>query len=94
MSNLELYTILDRATGVNQIMTSPEKTEKAMIRAFEDIVKNNPTINKHREDFVLVKLGKMNQQTGDIEPNYEEIFEASDFYNGETETKKGEELER
>lgn len=77
--NLEIYTIFDRVAGIGSLMTSPINTEKAMIRAFEDVVKSQPSIRNHAEDFVLVKLGKINKQTGEIEENYEEIYEASNF---------------
>lgn len=79
MDKLEIYTIFDRVAGIGSLMTSPLNTEKAMIRAFEDVVKNQPSIRNHAEDFVLVKLGKIDKQTGEIEENYEEIYEASNF---------------
>lgn len=79
MEHLEIYTILDRVAGIGSIMTSPVNTEKAMIRAFADVVMQQPSIRNHAEDYVLVKLGKINKLTGEIEENYEEIYEASNF---------------
>lgn len=89
MQKLEIYTILDRVAGIGSIMTSPENTEKAMIRAFEDVVKQQPSIRNHAEDYVLIKLGKINKLTGEIEENYEEIYEASNFVQTQN-TKGGE----
>ena len=90
MDKLEIYTIFDRVAGVGSLMTSPLNTEKAMIRAFEDVVKKQPSIYNHAEDFVLVKLGKINKQTGEIEENYEEIYEASNFVQAPNLQKGGE----
>ena len=90
MTKLDIYTIMDRVSGANQLMTSPENTEKAMIRAFTDIVLKNETISRHAEDYVLVKLGQMDQQTGEIEGAYNEIFEASDIVRNTKEQTKNE----
>lgn len=78
-----IYTYFDRIAGANQLMVIPN--EPMAIRLFTDMVSKKGTsenpnyIREHAEDFVLARLGFINNQTGEIRPDYEEIKEAYDI---------------
>lgn len=80
-----LYAVLDKVAGVGNIMTLNNDmiAKRSFINAVRS-VKNDGTPNvfqQNPEDYVLVKLGTIDYQTGGIEPKYEEIIEAIDIVN-------------
>lgn len=78
-----IYTIFDRVAGANQLMVLAN--DAMAKRLFSDNVSapdrpEKPNyIREHAEDFVLCKLGHINNQTGEIRGEYEEILEAYDI---------------
>lgn len=80
---MEIYTYFDRVAGANQLMVLPN--EAMAVRLFQDMVNQKGTaekpnyIREHAEDFVLARLGYINNQTGEIRGEYEEIKEAYDI---------------
>lgn len=81
-----LYTIFDRVAGCNAIMTLPN--DALAVRTFKEVLfdkkkdqHGNIILNqfqKSPDDFVLVKLGTIETETGEIEPCYTEILEAQE----------------
>lgn len=78
-----IYTIFDRVAGANQLMVL--SSDAMAKRLFSDNVSAPDKLDKpnyiraHAEDFVLCKLGYINNQTGEIRGEYEEILEACDI---------------
>lgn len=91
---MEIYTYFDRVAGANQLMVLGN--EAMAVRLFTDLVSQKGTpekpnyIREHAEDFVLARLGYINNQTGEIRGEYEEIKEAYDIVKNQM----GEENER
>lgn len=86
-----IYTYFDRVAGANQLMVIPN--EPMAVRLFTDMINQKGTaekpnyIREHAEDFVLARLGYINNQTGEIRGEYEEIKEAYDIVKNNMETK-------
>lgn len=84
-----IYTIFDRIAGANQLMVLAN--DAMAKRLFSDNVSapdrpEKPNyIKAHAEDFVLCKLGYINNQTGEIRGEYEEILEACDILKNSVE---------
>jgi hypothetical protein len=61
----QLYAIRDKKAGINSVYVFA--THGIAIRWFDELVKNEQSsLNKYPDDFELLHIGKMNNQTGTI----------------------------
>lgn len=78
---MNIYSIKDTKVGFTSVFTAPNNF--VAIRMFADTAKDGQSlIAMHPEDFELYNLGKLNDESGQIEPEVTYLERAQSFMKG------------
>lgn len=72
-----LYTIFDKVAGINAVLQLP--SDEVAKRYFKTAFKKNENFAANAADYIGIKLGTIDTETGEIEPTYEELIDCYDY---------------
>lgn len=81
-----IYTILDRIAGINAIVQMP--SDQVALRYFKTAFKNPQAgFDKNAADYIGVRLGYLDTETGILEQEYAELIDCYDYLANEKKEK-------